>query len=74
MGYEKAKGIAMNGLIEKPAYCPYCGEKIQLLVDESQGENRYIEDCSVCCRPMVVEVFWGQSNEICLELKTENDQ
>lgn len=36
--------------------CPYCGEPIELLVDESAGSARYIEDCPVCCRPMQVFV------------------
>ena len=35
--------------------CPYCGEIIELLLDESVDDQCYIEDCAVCCRPM--EVF-----------------
>jgi hypothetical protein len=38
------------------ATCPYCGEPIELVVDESAGSTRYIEDCQVCCRPMQVDV------------------
>jgi uncharacterized protein YbaR (Trm112 family) len=34
--------------------CPYCGETITLLLDLSVEEQSYIEDCSVCCRPMNV--------------------
>jgi len=34
--------------------CPYCGETIELLVDASQSEQDYVEDCQVCCRPMKV--------------------
>jgi hypothetical protein len=34
--------------------CPYCGESITLLLDLSVEEQSYIEDCSVCCQPMVV--------------------
>lgn len=36
--------------------CPYCGESIELLVDDSAGDQQYIEDCQVCCRPIVVTV------------------
>ncbi len=36
--------------------CPYCGESIDLLVDDSAGDQQYIEDCQVCCRPIVVTV------------------
>lgn len=36
--------------------CPYCGEPIGLVVDCSGGSQAYVEDCSVCCRPMDVRV------------------
>ena len=45
------------GVSEVSAHCPYCGEPVQLLVDGSAGEQSYIEDCQVCCRPMTVEVI-----------------
>ena len=32
--------------------CPYCGERIVLLVDGSAGNQEYVEDCQVCCRPI----------------------
>lgn len=35
--------------------CPYCGEPIELAVDDSAGDQAYVEDCPVCCRPIVVE-------------------
>lgn len=36
--------------------CPYCGETISLLVDDSAGDQHYVEDCHVCCRPIEVAV------------------
>ena len=44
-------GVEMTG-----GYCPYCAEPVQLLIDQSAGAQRYVEDCQVCCRPMIVEV------------------
>ena len=38
-------------------YCPYCGESISIVVDPSVEEQQYIEDCSVCCRPVELEVL-----------------
>ena len=35
--------------------CPYCWESIELTVDLSVPSQRYVEDCHVCCRPIVVE-------------------
>jgi hypothetical protein len=35
-------------------HCPYCGEPIEILVDGSAGDQHYIEDCQVCCRPISI--------------------
>ena len=37
-------------------YCPHCGEMIELVVDPS-ADQEYIEDCQVCCCPMMVCVL-----------------
>lgn len=36
--------------------CPYCGERVQMLVDLSAGAASYVEDCQVCCQPIDVSV------------------
>lgn len=37
--------------------CPYCGETIAVFIDEGGGPHqRYVEDCSVCCRPIELSV------------------
>lgn len=36
--------------------CPYCGEIITIFVDDSAGEQDYVEDCQVCCRPIEIRV------------------
>ncbi len=37
--------------------CPYCGETIAVSVDEGGGPKQgYVEDCSVCCRPIELSV------------------
>ncbi len=37
-------------------HCPYCGEKIEVFIDGSVDEQTYIEDCTVCCRPIELTV------------------
>ena len=37
--------------------CPYCGEIIEVVVDLSVPSQEYVEDCSVCCRPIVMSVL-----------------
>lgn len=43
-------------LDEAETSCPYCGEPITLMIDSSEPEQCYTEDCTVCCQPMVVSV------------------
>ncbi len=48
--------------VEKFFRCPYCREKISMLLDLSvDGTQTYIEDCEVCCNPiqLVYEVAEG---------------
>ena len=47
--------------MEAEASCPYCGEPVSLLIDESGGRvQRYVEDCAVCCRPLDVGVILAE--------------
>ncbi len=48
----------MDPLSYTEIQCPYCGESIELSVDTSAGGQRYIEDCSVCCRPIEVALVY----------------
>lgn len=54
------------------ADCPYCGEEIELVIDKSVAYQEYIEDCSVCCRPMVVSVETGEEGDLSVSLRTED--
>ena len=44
----------MNLLQDQDATCPHCWETITLTLDLSVPEQSYIEDCPVCCKPMLV--------------------
>lgn len=35
--------------------CPYCWETISMLLDISNNNQSYIEDCEVCCHPIRVK-------------------
>ncbi len=43
-------------MIEHFFQCPYCWENISMLIDVSQSQQRYIEDCEVCCNPIQLNV------------------
>jgi len=34
--------------------CPYCWEKISMLLDLTSGGQTYVEDCEVCCNPISI--------------------
>lgn len=42
----------MSFLDEQEIGCPYCGERITVLIDPTDSDQQYIEDCQVCCRPI----------------------
>jgi len=63
----------MNLLEETASTCPYCGEPITLLIDGSVEEQQYIEDCQVCCRPMVIHVSVASNGAFLIEVRHEND-
>ena len=53
--------------------CPYCGETIEILVDDSAGEQRYIEDCQVCCRPITIAVSVDEDGALRVDVAGEDD-
>ncbi|EIK95241.1 CPXCG motif-containing cysteine-rich protein [Pseudomonas sp. App30] len=52
--------------------CPYCGETIPVLLDLSGGDQEYVEDCSVCCKPIRF-ILQVHDDEWMLDVKGEND-
>ncbi|MEQ1722823.1 MAG: CPXCG motif-containing cysteine-rich protein [Pseudobdellovibrio sp.] len=41
--------------IEKFFKCPYCLEKISMILDTSVSDfQSYTEDCEVCCNPILI--------------------
>ena len=63
----------MNQLIEKSIGCPYCGERIKILVDSSDMEQQYIEDCQVCCKPISLLVSESVNGELEVRVYSEDD-
>lgn len=53
--------------------CPYCGEQIELSIDCSVEQQEYVEDCSVCCRPITVTVTSADGEVIAIDARTETE-
>jgi len=59
---------------EYQAACPYCGESFSTLIDISAGSQEYIEDCQICCRPIIFNIELDTlSEDMQVQLRTEND-
>jgi len=63
----------MQALENISLQCPYCWESIEIVVDRSEGDHEYIEDCSVCCRPIVLSVSGTGSTELSVNARSEDD-
>ena len=63
----------MNELNEQHISCPYCGEGISILVDDSLPEQTYVEDCQVCCRPIVLNVSVDSDGDVGVTARSENE-
>ncbi|HET7434224.1 MAG TPA: CPXCG motif-containing cysteine-rich protein [Thermoanaerobaculia bacterium] len=56
------------------ASCPYCGESVELSIDESGGDRQsYVEDCPVCCAPWQVEISRDSDADWNAVLRTTDD-
>lgn len=42
--------------------CPYCWQKISILLDPSIAQQNFIEDCEVCCRPIEINVGFDRQD------------
>lgn len=53
----------MHAVQEVEIMCPFCAEPITILIDTSVEAQEYVEDCEVCCRPMVIK-YHAEKGEI----------
>ena len=63
----------MYQLHEQDIQCPYCGERIAVLIDESVGDQAYTEDCQVCCRPIEIRVSFDWQGDLAVRAQRDDD-
>jgi len=63
----------MEKLNERTISCPYCGELIDVLIDVEDVGQEYIEDCQVCCKPIIFVVYSSISGDFSLSVRSENE-
>jgi transcription elongation factor Elf1 len=52
--------------------CPYCGEALVAELDPSIANQRYVEDCAVCCQPIVIAYTLDENEEV-VEFSAERE-
>ncbi|MBT8091977.1 MAG: CPXCG motif-containing cysteine-rich protein [Gammaproteobacteria bacterium] len=63
----------MRELQQQTVECPYCGEKIDVLIEPSAEQQNYIEDCQVCCRPIDFAVAGDAIGSLTVIVAAENE-
>lgn len=63
----------MNPEQETQIICPYCSSPLTLLLDISAGDQTLVEDCEVCCQPIVLQLHIDNGNLLSCEASREND-
>jgi len=58
---------------EQQVTCPYCNESFTAFIDLSQGNQRTIEDCFVCCRPIELLIETNGTDLTRIEAFTDNE-
>ena len=52
--------------------CPSCGEEIVVPIDPSEGRTQeYVEDCPVCCCPVVLTVVVEADGSVSMNARAE---
>jgi hypothetical protein len=63
----------LNQLAKESIGCPYCGETIRVLIDSSDIEQQYIEDCQVCCKPINFVISECVSGDFIVNVYSEDE-
>ncbi len=69
----EASEKVMEFLAEQVVSCPYCGEAIEVLIDHQEAGHQYIEDCQVCCKPIVFNVAVDSAGNLSVSVRDENE-
>ena len=63
----------MDELIEATVTCPYCWETLEVLLEPLDEAQSYIEDCQVCCHPILMQVEVGADGRLSVGARRSDD-
>lgn len=65
---------AMECMKTVTVQCPYCGALNEELIDCSvEPPEEYVEDCEICCSPMVITIRSVEGEEPVVTVRRENE-
>jgi hypothetical protein len=53
--------------------CPHCLEQFEIVIDHSAGSRTYVEDCEVCCGPVLLDIRVDGGEVISVTAVRENE-
>ena len=54
---------------EASVTCPHCGKMTEVALDPGSGQDQeYVEDCQVCCRPILMYVRYQRDGTASVEV------
>ena len=53
--------------------CPYCGERIDVMIDDCGESQQYIEDCQVCCRPINFHIMLDEYQQLSVRVSSDDE-
>jgi hypothetical protein len=63
----------LNPIESFETQCPWCGCALVLQIDCSAGDQSYVEDCALCCQPIMIRVGLGGTEEPYLSVDCARD-
>lgn len=65
----------MRDYFEQTIDCPHCGHHTNIVVDASEGDQNYYEDCRACCNPMHLTVTRNEmTDQVELNVDADDEQ
>tara|TARA_A100001011_G_C14261737_1_gene822746 strand:+ start:1225 stop:1407 length:183 start_codon:yes stop_codon:yes gene_type:complete len=56
-------------LLEKYFQCPHCWQEQLKLIDPSEKNQNFIEDCEICCNPIDFEILINYNEIVDFQIK-----
>ncbi|NEX22141.1 CPXCG motif-containing cysteine-rich protein [Thiorhodococcus mannitoliphagus] len=53
----------MNPIETVTSRCPWCDAPLEIDLDVTAGGRSYVEDCQICCAPIVIEFEFSGADE-----------